>query len=331
MKKWIVLFSIVLMAMGVYAECEGSLTIVDIPLRNVGDELNAISYTTISSNLGIRNWDLWINDPEGNKIALVNTRVDNNTYTLTADLDVDDSFLKGEYVIRSKIVVLNPENITNEICSETTQKAFVINTSRTSYTHGTIHITILPGFEGYSSSEIQNVSFANAIIPMNVTIKNLPVKTNFQFSVINISSGNTSVNLTTPGFCWNYDEREKCQNALLDKDRVIEKYSTIVMARIDNVTSNCFSVLTERELEYNLTRQEMKTLSATMMNKTEQVNYYITELQNCRFNVTKLEGEKDSIRINQNAIVFFVVGGILTFIGLNIIVNRKIKERKDNE
>lgn len=331
MKTWIILLTLVYLAMGVYAECEGSLTIVDVPRRDVGDTMNAISYTTIPATLGIRNWDLTVIDPQGNTIALTNTRVDNSTYTITAELDITDEFLKGEYVLKSRITVLNPLDLTQEVCSETATKAFTINTTRTSYSTGTIHLQMLPGYAGYSSSAIKNVSFAGAYIPMNVTIKNIPVETQFDFSMINITGGNASVNLTTPGFCWTYDEREKCQNDLLDKDRVIEKYASSVSARIENITTNCFGMLDQRDLEYNMTRQEIKTLSSNLMNKTEQANMYITQLQTCQYNNTQLDQQKDSIRINVNFLVAFVVGAIFMFIGLNIAVNRKMKEVKENE
>jgi hypothetical protein len=307
-----------------YAACDGSLTLADVPVLKTGDTATIVAYTNINPSLGLKNWDIVLKDEYSNVVIVSQSRVSGDTFTLAANLPITESFINGNYALMTRLQIVNASNFNQVICESTASKTVRITSNRTAYTTGTLTLSLLPGFASNTSSYLRYIEVGGAIMPVNITTTGMPFPTDFRFSTINLSNFNTTFNITTPGFCYTYDEMTKCREMSYDKDRVIEKYSTLVIPRFDNITTGCFDLMNNMASQVNDSKQNYQMISRELISQKDQYNNLFQQYIEQQNNITQLNKEKDDIRLNLNALVFYVAG----MISLVLVIQIRLRQKK---
>ena len=302
----------------VYADCNGELTIVDIQSSEVGDIVPVLSYTTIFEAGGVRSWDLWITDSEDSTVVLEKKRVDADTYTLAGSLLITDDFINGTYIVHSRIRVLNESDLDTVFCEETTSKEFHIESPRTNWNKQTINLELNPEHMLFTEYGLSFDLFVDA------------------WSNTHNVSDSVSV---TEDACFNISEKIKCENDLLDKDRLIERCNTQVAQGIGNLTEHLYNLTMKCEAEKaNISRacQDKDVYIGDVVGRLGNLETGIRQttqdLVNCSVQRTACERQMNDLP-NFGMWVGLLGGSvfwiILILFGLHVIGSRKISQQKE--
>jgi hypothetical protein len=304
-----------------YAECDGSLVLVDFPSDLYeGNSYPVLASTSISPSLGTRNFDVWLTDPQGNKAVMAGVRLIDSDYTVSGRLLVDSSFLQGVYSLKAKVSVLNSSNFTQVLCDKTITQGVTIHTNRSSYNQASLSLYLNNNLQSWTSNQTLNLTFGGMTFPITVQTQNLPLNTGISVSYLNASNSASAINIST-ALCYDYDQMMSCQNGLLTKDQKIRDLTESIIPQINLIKTDCLD---------NINVQ----LGQCMLDKTDKVNLLNlsgsqqVEILTLRQNLSEAEKAKDYIRfLNTNGLVNNVLGMVL--LGLLCVFGAK-KKVKNN-
>jgi hypothetical protein len=303
-----------------YAECDGSLILVDFPANLYeGNSYPVLASTSISPSLGVRNFDIWLSDPQSNKVVVAGVRLSSSDFTVSGRLLVDSNFLNGAYVIGAKVSVLNESNFSQVLCDKTITQAITVHTNRSSYNQATLSLYLDSKYQSWTANQTLNLTIAGMTFPITVQTQNLPLNTGISVSYLNASSANPAINIST-ALCYDYDQMMTCQNGLLEKDQKIRELTESIIPQINLIKTDCLDNINVQLGQCMLDKSD----KANLLNLTGNQQVEITVL---RQNLTDSNKAKEDIRFfNVNGIVNNFTGMVLLVLGLIMFSKKKIKK-----
>jgi hypothetical protein len=303
-----------------YAECDGSLILVDFPANLYeGNSYPVLASTSISPSLGVRNFDVWLTDPQSNKVVGAGVRLSSSDFTVSGRLLVDSNFLNVAYVIGAKVSVLNESNFSQVLCDKTITQAITVHTNRSSYNQATLSLYLDSKYQSWTANQTLNLTIAGMTFPITVQTQNLPLNTGISVSYLNASSANPAINIST-ALCYDYDQMMTCQNGLLEKDQKIRELTESIIPQINLIKTDCLDNINVQLGQCMLDKSDKANL--LNLSGSQQV-----EIITLRQNLTEAEKAKDYIRLgNMNGLCNMGLGMILLILGLIMFSKKKIKK-----
>jgi len=333
-KKKLILgiFVIMILITTTYAdECDDSISVVELPDLYPGNNPSVISYTSIPSSLGVRNWDIWIVDSKNNKVALLQTQLSNNTYTMEVKWQITDNYLNGLHAIHSKITVLNPNNLSQLICEEKTIREVQVHTNRSSYNDMDLRLELLPQYQTWVYSEKRNITIGNMKIPLQVSLTNIPPQSNVIIGNLTINTTKESnITITPDKPIWDYQDLYTLLIMMQQQENINKRLSEDVPNKITDIES----LLNEK---INLISGEKDNALERERNRTaeiiEDISEYISardacisERDSCLDENQRLRNSIDSIDLGRwNFWISCIFGGVVTL----LIVIYWAKKKRD--
>ena len=305
----------------VFGECDGSLVVVDFPSDLYeGNSYPVLASTSISPSVGVRNFDVWLTDPQGNKVVVSGVRLIDTDFTVSGRLLVDSSFLNGAYVLGAKVSVLNPSDFSQKICDKTITQAVTVHTNRSSYNQATISLYLDSGKQSWTSNQTVSMTVGGLTFPVVVQTTNLPVNTGISINYLNASAiTDSSINISA-GLCYDYDQMMTCQNGLLEKDQKIRNLTESIIPQIDLIKTDCLDNI---KVQLGQCMKD-KTDKENLLNQTGQDQVTILNLKT---NLTEAEKAKDYIRLgNMNGFFNMFLGMLVLGVIAVLTSKKKIKK-----
>lgn len=311
------------------ADCTGDLSLVDVlpqPLFE-GEDFEIVAYTTVPPALGIRNLDVVLSDPFGNKVYSSEWRLGNDSYTVDLRAVVDNSFVDGTYTLSAKMEVLNPNNFSETVCTKETSQTVEIETGRKAYNDMEVSFTLLPKYQMWTYNETRNISLGEGILPVKIQMDNIPVNTNVVISDFNIStSKNATLNLTVNSPTYSLEEMMAARRIINAQTYTIKHLSENVSKEfgsvLKNITIGCrdgVMKVWEQVDSCKAEQEEYKKLIDTLENKSDTLERELA-----------ISKKREASANNSTLLtIFWILVGFSLALGIGVwLSNNKKEERK---
>ena len=266
------------------AACEGHITFLGVKDLIPGDELSVVIDVAIPSSLGVRDLDVWLEDPDNREISVGKLQLSNDTSAIESNLDITDHFLDGGYTIYAKVSVYEHGNITEFVCSEQISTDFNIETDRRSYSGVTLELVIKEEYQTYSYNTTKEISYGEGTFPVILSVKNVPMDIELNIEDFNFTveePGEINIDPGTPMYSYGtVDALNKKLNAciwsLLSCEENNNRTITDIASGCKNSMDFCTSIQVQMQNLQNIS-DKCGTELTTEMKRTAELKARIDE------------------------------------------------------
>jgi len=309
-------------------ECGGSISIVELPDLYPGDNPSVISYTSIPSSLGSRNWDVWVMCPRGNRVALLYTQLSDDDYTMAVKWPITDNYLNGVYVIHAKITVLNSSNLSEVMCEESITREVSIHTNRTSYNDLDVRLEIFPEYKVWNYYRKRNLTIGDMTIPITVSMSNIPLISNVVTEDINITlTENPTINISPAIPFWTYEDFRNNLKAVEEQEKVIEHLSGEHFKRLNEIQQELGQLSSDRVSSLENKTEELIQERAKLWRERDNAIAGMNQCLATEKQPTVTGNGWDFDFSMPNLWVMYAFGILTTILGFRHYARKKVGER----